>query len=274
MPLILLFSKIPCSAESDAGLPWHSSGSVPLTSPNNNDASLRNMWVASHHWINSCRNPEESRPSLVIRVCGTCTKTDHRKSQLGFPMLCSWLYSVQNTQLICARLEAAIRWRRRRLQPIAAAAPSRGNGPGTGATTRLIWPASPLIPFTCQVPIKPGVVKPRLARVLLLNVAVELIEPALAGSIAKVELVGFEFKTVDTPVTLEPGKKLVTKGMPAGPVKVKPGKKTPEGGTGPVQRVFSLTRPVDVHLKETEDAGSWSDPLASSTTLKPDSKRV
>ena len=65
-----------------------------------------------------------------------------------------------------------MRWRRRRLQPKAAPAPSRGRGPGVGAVgaPRINWIVS-LVPARVQVPISPVVVKPRLDRVWLLNVA-------------------------------------------------------------------------------------------------------
>ena len=65
--------------------------------------------------------------------------------------------------------------RRRRLQPKAAPAPSRGRGPGTVVPDgeggpRTTWIVS-LVPSRVQVPIRPVVVKPRLARVLPLKVA-------------------------------------------------------------------------------------------------------
>ena len=63
--------------------------------------------------------------------------------------------------------------RRRRLQPKATPAPSRGRGPGTaaeGGLPRNTWIVS-LVPVRDQVPIRPVVVKPRLARVWPLNVA-------------------------------------------------------------------------------------------------------
>ena len=65
--------------------------------------------------------------------------------------------------------------RRRRLQPKAAPAPSKGRGPGTAApdgegAPRITWIDS-LVPSRVQVPISPVVVKPIDARVLPLNVA-------------------------------------------------------------------------------------------------------
>ena len=65
--------------------------------------------------------------------------------------------------------------RRRRLQPKAAPAPSRGRGPGTVVPDgeggpRTTWIVS-LVPSRVQVPIRPVVVKPRPARVVLLKVA-------------------------------------------------------------------------------------------------------
>jgi hypothetical protein len=68
---------------------------------------------------------------------------------------------------------AAMRLRRRRLQPKAAAAPNRGRGPGTAAAGGLprITLIVSLVPTRDQVPIRPVVVKPRLARVCPLNVA-------------------------------------------------------------------------------------------------------
>ena len=65
--------------------------------------------------------------------------------------------------------------RRRRLQPNAALAPSRGRGPGTDAPDgeggpRINWIVS-LVPSRVQVPIRPVVVKPRAARLVPLNVA-------------------------------------------------------------------------------------------------------
>jgi hypothetical protein len=73
-----------------------------------------------------------------------------------------------------------MRLRRRRLQPKAAPAPSRGRGPGTVApggvgAPRITWIDS-LVPSRVQVPIRPVVVKPRPARVVPLNVALLLIE--------------------------------------------------------------------------------------------------
>ncbi len=65
--------------------------------------------------------------------------------------------------------------RRRRLQPKAAAAPKRGRGPGTvapgGVGAPMITWIDSLVPLRVQVPIRPVVVKPRLARVLSLKVA-------------------------------------------------------------------------------------------------------
>ena len=66
-----------------------------------------------------------------------------------------------------------MRLRRRRLHPKAAPMPSRGRGPGTaaqGGLPRSTWIVS-LVPVRGQVPIRPVVVKPMLARVWLLNVA-------------------------------------------------------------------------------------------------------
>ena len=62
--------------------------------------------------------------------------------------------------------------RKRRLQPKAAPAPSRGRGPGTAAAggPRKTWIVS-LVPLRVQVPIRPVVVKPRPARVVLVKVA-------------------------------------------------------------------------------------------------------
>ena len=66
-----------------------------------------------------------------------------------------------------------MRLRRRRLQPKATPAPSRGRGPGTAAVAGL--PRNTLIvslvPVRDQVPIRPVVVKPRPASVVPLNVA-------------------------------------------------------------------------------------------------------
>ena len=69
----------------------------------------------------------------------------------------------------------AMRLRRRRLQPKAAAAPKRGRGLGAAAAgavggPTITWIVS-LVPVRDQVPIKPDVVKPMLARVWALNVA-------------------------------------------------------------------------------------------------------
>ena len=60
-----------------------------------------------------------------------------------------------------------------RLQPKAAPAPSRGSGPGTAAAgaPTITWIDS-LVPLRVQVPIRPVVVKPSVARVVPLNVAV------------------------------------------------------------------------------------------------------
>ena len=67
---------------------------------------------------------------------------------------------------------AAMRLRRRRLQPKATAAPNTGSGPGAAAVEgpTIIWIVS-LVPVRDQVPIKPVVVKPMPARVWPLNVA-------------------------------------------------------------------------------------------------------
>ena len=69
--------------------------------------------------------------------------------------------------------------RRRRLQPKAAPAPSRGRGPGTVVPdglgpTRITWIDS-LVPPRVQVPIRPVVVKPRDAKVAPLKVALLII---------------------------------------------------------------------------------------------------
>lgn len=62
--------------------------------------------------------------------------------------------------------------RRRRLQPKAAPAPSRGRGAAVAAVgaPRITWIDS-LVPLRVQVPIRPVVVKPSFARVVPLNVA-------------------------------------------------------------------------------------------------------
>jgi hypothetical protein len=68
-----------------------------------------------------------------------------------------------------------MRLRRRRLQPKAAPAPSRGRGPGTvapgGVGAPMITWIDSLVPLRVQVPIRPVVVKPRPRRVVPLNVA-------------------------------------------------------------------------------------------------------
>ena len=99
--------------------------------------------------------------------------------------------------------------RRRRLQPKAAPAPSRGRGPGTvvpggvGAP-RITWIDS-LVPSRVQVPIRPVVVKPRPARVVPLNVALLTIEVLEVYEESIEKKFDNPFKRVVKPVTLEAG---------------------------------------------------------------------
>jgi len=126
--------------------------------------------------------------------------------------------------------------RRRRLQPKAAPAPSRGRGPGTvvpggvGAP-RITWIDS-LVPSRVQVPIRPVVVKPRPARVLPLNVALLTIEVLEVYEESIEKRFDNPFKRVVNPVTLEAAAKADPLKL-LGPVIVKRGDKRP----GPVQIV-------------------------------------
>ena len=127
--------------------------------------------------------------------------------------------------------------RRRRLQPKAAPAPSRGRGPGTvvpggvGAP-RITWIDS-LVPSRVQVPIRPVVVKPRPARVLPLNVALLTIEVLEVYEESIEKRFDNPFKRVVKPVTLEAGPIKADPLKLLGPVIVKRGDKRP----GPVQIV-------------------------------------
>ena len=72
----------------------------------------------------------------------------------------------------------AMRLRRRRLQPKAAPAPSRGRGPGTDDVGLEVQGPEPIqtlmdsdVPSMVQVPTRPVAVKPSLARLLPLKIA-------------------------------------------------------------------------------------------------------
>ena len=112
--------------------------------------------------------------------------------------------------------------RRRRLQPKAAEAPNRGRGPGTvapgGVGAPMITWIDSLVPLMVQVPIRPVVVKPRVARVVPLKVALLTIGvlKTYVGSISNA--LTSPSNKVFKPETLEAGKSKADPAKDPGPV--------------------------------------------------------